>query len=227
MVIKMATIRKDALVTGEVYHIFTRSIAGFEVLRSPNCLERFVDILLYYNHATPGIKFSKFLELPSDIRRRISESQHAEPLVQIIAYCLMPTHPHLILKQLEDRGVSIFMNNVLNSFTRYFNISHERKGPLWESEFKNVLVDTDEQLLHLTRYIHLNPVSARLINLPEDWDYSSYREYICAKPRREICHWQDILNIHPTDYKRFVNDRASYQRNLSEIKRLLIDNYVG
>ena len=119
------------------------------------------------------------------------------------------------------------MSNTLNSFTRYFNISHQRKGPLWESEFKNVIVDTDEQLLHLSRYIHLNPVSAGLVTSPRDWKYSSFGQYI-SDPAAELnCNLKGVLDINPSDYAKFVNGRAAYQRSLSLIKSLLIENYSG
>ncbi|MEK7170861.1 MAG: hypothetical protein AAB774_00965 [Patescibacteria group bacterium] len=223
----MVTVRKDAIVTGGVYHIFTRSIAGFEIFRSSIIFERFIDTLQYYNQVSPSIKLSHFLDLSADAKRRQVETRHHDPLVQMLCYCLMPTHPHLILKQLKDCGISIFMSNTLNSFTRYFNISHQRKGPLWESEFKNVIVDTDEQLLHLSRYIHLNPVSAGLVTSPRDWKYSSFGQYI-SDPAAELnCNLKGVLDINPSDYAKFVNGRAAYQRSLSLIKSLLIENYSG
>jgi putative transposase len=79
----------------------------------------------------------------------------------------MPTHIHLVLRQLKDGGISKFMSNILNSYSRYFNIKHNRKGPLWEGRFRKVLVGSDEQLLHLTRYVHLNPVTACLVDKPK------------------------------------------------------------
>jgi len=227
MIVDMATIRKDVIVTDSVYHIFTRSIAGFEIFRLENCCERFVDTLQYYNQASPDLKFSQFLELSADSKRRLAESYQSNPLVQIISFCLMPTHIHLVLKQVQNRGISTFMNNTLNSYTRYFNISHQRKGPLWESEFKNVLVDSDEQLLHLTRYVHLNPVSAGLVSSPRDWGYSSFRQYISDPFAKKICDWKGIIDIDPVVYANFVIRRATYQRSLSLIKSLLIDNYTG
>jgi putative transposase len=134
----------------------------------------------------------------------------------------MPTHLHLILKQLKHNGISIFMNNILNSYTRYFNTKHKRKGPLWEARFKNILIEKDEYLLHLTRYIHLNPVTASLINKPEDWLASSYREYI-EKNAEKICQYDDVLKTEPISYKQFVDDRISYQRELAKIKQYLFD----
>ncbi|OGW71290.1 MAG: hypothetical protein A2047_04340 [Omnitrophica bacterium GWA2_41_15] len=145
-------------------------------------------------------------------------------MIQIICYCFMPTHIHLVLKQLKDNGISDFMMHILNSHTRYFNIKHNRKGPLWESKFKKVLVDSDEQLLHLTRYIHLNPVTACIVNKPEEWRYSSYNEYVSDGTVTDgICEYKNILDINSFSYKKFVENRISYQRELAKIKGLMLD----
>jgi putative transposase len=138
----------------------------------------------------------------------------------------MPTHIHLILKQNKDSGITKYVSKLFDSFTRYFNIKYHRKGPLWEGHFKNIIIDTDEQLMHLTRYIHLNPDSAGLTNKPQDWQFSSYNEYI-GNVSNKICDWQNILQINIEDYKKFVNNRIAYQKELSKIKKLLIENYSG
>jgi len=135
----------------------------------------------------------------------------------------MPTHVHLILKQLTSDGISDFIGKVLNSYSKYFNTKHKRKGPLWEERFKNILVITDEQLLHLTRYLHLNPATALIVEKPEDWPYSSYCEYLGIGQGIGLCKYQDILNINPKSYRKFVNDRISYQRELAKIKALITD----
>ncbi|MEE8423717.1 MAG: transposase, partial [Thermodesulfobacteriota bacterium] len=143
-------------------------------------------------------------------------------LVEVIAFCLMPTHLHLILKQMKENGISSFMGNTLNSYTRSFNTKYKRKGPLWEGRFKSVLVDSDEQLLHLTRYLHLNPVTAYLVNKPEEWSASSYQEYVSKVNNNRICKFDDLLEIDPAAYREFVSDRVSYQRELASIKELLL-----
>jgi len=136
----------------------------------------------------------------------------------------MPTHFHLILKQLKKGGISTFIGNVLNSYSRYFNTKHKRGGPLWEGKFKNVSVETDEQLLHLTRYIHLNPTSAGLVKKPEEWPYSSYLEYLGKiKKINRICSYEDLIDISPLSYKNFVESRILYQRELAKIKHLILE----
>jgi len=219
--------RKEELVVGQVYHIFSRSIAGFKIINNESEFSRMRATIRYYRREKPPIKFSKFIK-----SARVKDNHPAETilladqekLVEIIAYCLMPTHLHLILKQLKENGISAFMSNILNSYTRYFNTKIDRKGPLWEGRFKNVLVETDEQLLHLTRYIHLNPVTAYLINKPEEWPASSYQEYLLkVNDNDRICKYNDILDIEPTSYREFVEDMTSYQRELATIKELLFE----
>lgn len=140
----------------------------------------------------------------------------------------MPTHLHLTLFQNDKNGISKLMNNVLNSYTRYFNTRFKRKGPLWETRFKNLLVKSNDQLLHLTRYQHLNPVSAGLVNRPESWQWSSYREYIGeVKVDYSICNFEKLLDINPKEYQEFVNDRIAYQKELSRIKHLLLEEHSG
>ena len=223
--------RKDALVVGEIYHIFNKSIAEFNIFNNTSEFLRMLNVIRYYQMEKPLIKFSELLRSLkiqlSDVNISFPERPDKEKLVEIITYCLMPTHIHLILKQLKEDGISIFMNRILNSYTRYFNIKHKRKGPLWESRFRNVLVDSDEQLLHLTRYIHLNPVTASLVDKPEKWLASSYREYLLkVNEMDKICKYDGILNIDQISYKDFVEDRISYQRELAKIKNLLIEKIL-
>jgi putative transposase len=200
---------KTTLKTNLVYHVFSKSIADYVVFNSENDFQRMRETLRYYRYANAS---THSLLLPA------SKEQN----VQIIAYCLMNTHFHLVLKQLKEGGISIFINKVLNSFTRYFNQKYDRKGPLWEGRFKRILIETDEYLLHLTRYIHLNPVTAYIVNSPEEWKYSSFHEYL-GSASDPLCEFHSLFNIAPDKYNNFVKSRIDYQRSLAGIKDLLLD----
>jgi len=164
------------------------------------------------------VQWGGFEELLLSVRSRGKE------LVHIVAYCFMPTHIHFILKQLKENGISTFMRLVLNSYARYYNVKHQRKGPLWQGRFKNVLVENEEQLYHLTRYIHLNPVTANLVGKPEQWMPSSYLEYMQRRGKEQrICCFEDVLDIRPWEYKKFVEDRINYQKELASIKHLMAE----
>ena len=223
----MADARKDELLNGQLYHVFSRSIAGFGIFKSESDYLRVIDAIRFYQKEKPPLKFSKFIqwkrkgEVPLDT---IVKWSARDDLVQIYAHCIMPTHVHLILKQLKENGISIFMSHVLNSYARYLNTKLKRKGPLWENKFKNVLVKTDEQLLHLTRYLHINPTTAGLVDKPEEWIPSSYKEYLLQVEESDrICEFEDILDIEPVSYLKFVEDRIAYQRDLAMLKKLTLE----
>ena len=184
------------------------------------------ELIQYYQLENPSLRFSYFAAWRKDKNELVNKKdcQGKKKLIRIIAYSFMPTHIHLILQQLEKGGISIYMNKVLNSYTRYFNVKHHRKGPLWTGRFKRVLVETDEQLIHLTRYVHLNPATVRLVNRPELWRFSSYHEYLAKKPKKDkICEFKHILEMNPNEYKKFVNNQISYQRTLAIIKGLILE----
>lgn len=221
--------RKDLLVNGEVYHICTKSIAGYQIFNNDDEYERMLGLVKYYQTENE-LRLSYFTKLKLVEEEGFYNalniiSKDKEPLVRVIAYCFMPTHIHLIVKQLSKNGISEYMRKILDSYTRFFNTKHGRKGPLWEGHFRSVLIQSDEYLLHLTRYLHLNPVTAKLIDHPEDWGFSSYNEYMGKENEiRSICEFKDLLDIEPSQYRKFVNDQISYQRELTKIKKLLIDS---
>lgn len=223
----MVQVRKDVLAVGEIYHVFTRSIAGFKVFSADAEFRRIIQTMRFYQKENPPLRFCRFIKM-KDAEKEISDAverwSNRDKLVRIYAYCIMPTHIHVLLKQLKVNGTSIFMSNVLNSYARYFNTKLKRKGPLWEGNFKNALVRTDEQLIHLTRYIHLNPVTAYLANMAEEWSASSYKEYLGEiQPEDRICECENVLEVEPNAYREFVNDNISYQRELATIKKLILD----
>jgi len=217
--------RKHELTVGQTYHVFSRSIAGYVIFNNNEEYSRMRDVLIYYKKERPRLRFSEFLDLSKEYQAELKlvDSQSVD-LVEIIAFCIMPTHFHLILKQREPDGISRYFKNILNSYTRYFNTKHNRKGPLWESRFKSIPVKDDVYLLHLTRYIHLNPVSLGLVENPSEWRYSSYNEYLHQlKGITPVCKYVGLLDIIPERYKEFVEDRMAFQRELQQIKGLLLD----
>lgn len=215
------------MIKNEYHHVMTKSIAGFIVFNNENEFARMIDLLSFYQIEKPLLSFSQFAKLSLLDRNNFltkQKSNQEDKLVDIISFCVMPTHLHLSLKQLLDGGISLYMKNILNSYAKYFNLKHIRKGPLWESRFKNVLIKDDSQLLHLTRYHHLNPVSAGLAERPEDWIASSYKEYLnLVDLTKRICNFENVLNMKPTLYKKFVDNRISYQKQLSRIKKILLE----
>ena len=221
--------RKDKLSVGGVYHIFNKSIANFKIFNNEAEFLRMRYMLKYYQRDMLHDCFARFMEREKVIKSGFYSAfaliEHNKgKLVDIIAFCLMPSHLHLILRQVKENGISLFVGNLLNSYARYFNLKHRRKGPLWEGRFKDVLVNHDEYLLHLTRYLHLNPVTSYLVECPDQWQHSSFLEFLSKANKEEaICQFSDILSVRPTAYKKFVEDRIAYQRELAKIKDLILE----
>lgn len=208
-----------------VYHVVNKSIAGYVIFNNDYEYNRFIQTFCYYQFKNPEISFSRYLR---DNNLKVDHKTisllniiNAQKLVEIIAYCPMPTHIHIMLEELRACGISTFISNTLNSYSRYFNIKHKRKGPLWEGRTDKVRIESDEQLLHTTRYIHLNPVTNYLVKRPEDWPYSSYNEYISnSKSVNKVCFYEHLLDKKPNDYKRFVEAGVAYQRDMAALKRI-------
>jgi len=217
--------RKIPLVTGEVYHIFSKSIAGFRIFNSEADFLRLLSGIRFFRARKPGRALSCLLR---DDPERIVEEDRADAgsrRIQLIAYCIMQTHFHLLLRQNERNGISDFMSLLQNSYTRYFNLKYRRKGPLWESAFKNVTIESDEQALHVTRYIHLNPATAYLVDKAADWKFSSYLEYLGETGHeKSICEWAHFPILPPRQYEKFVNDRIHHQRMLDQYKHLALED---
>lgn len=219
---------KREIYNNNYYHVFSRSIAKFQIFNRPEDYNRIITALKLYQFKDFCYGFSHFLTLSKSAQLAHIKSLDSSPrIVDIIAYCIMPTHIHLILKQNLDNGVSLFMSKVLDSYSRYFNLQHGRKGPLWESRFSDILILNDNQMLHLTRYIHLNPTSAGLVKNPLEWDFSSYHEYVNSEFDNGFCSFRDIITLAPKEYQKFTEDQISFQKQLAIIKSLLIDNYSG
>lgn len=112
--------------------------------------------------------------------------------IVLICYCLMPTHFHLLMRQGESTSISTLMSSLGTSFAKAINKRYDRVGHLFQGRFQHRFIDKTEYLLHLTRYIHMNPVKSNLVDSPEDWEFSSYRDFIGLRrgklPRIDILH---------------------------------------
>ena len=215
--------RKVVFKEGKFYHIFNKSIANFGIFRNLDNGLRFLKAVDYYNNLSPKINLGLFLVNNQKFQPNVLLPKDNN-IVKFISYCVMPDHYHFLLRILIDDVFSKYIADVENSFTRFFNIKFDRKGPLWQSSFKAVRVKSNEQLLHLSRYIHLNPTTADLANFPEEWPLSSYKEFI-SDPTvlKELL--TEISISKPLSYKKFVEDRKDYQKKLNLIKKLVFDQF--
>ncbi|MBI2613389.1 MAG: transposase [Candidatus Levybacteria bacterium] len=204
-------------VNGEYYHIFNRGVAKMQIFNNFYDYNRFVKTMIYYSIEGPKPRFSVFTPT-------ISILNINKKIVDIICYCLMPNHFHFLLRQVKKGGITEFVSRLSNSYTKYINIKNKRVGPLLQGNFKAVHVETNEQLLHLSRYIHLNPLVSYVVKDLDIYKWSSYLEYIDLI-NNGICDKKIILDQFksPKEYRQFVLDQESYGKKLEAIKHQLLD----
>lgn len=220
--------RLTPLVTGEIYHVFNRGIDRRPTFTTKWDYRRAIETITLYQYENPPIRLSKFFTLSSDRREEImNKLKRREKLIEIFSYCLMPNHFHFLLKQHRENGIAKFMSNFQNSYTRYFNVRHQRDGSLFLDQFKGVRIETDEQCLHVSRYIHLNPYTSHVVGTFEDLEsylWSSLPVYL--KEATDSFIKTDLLLSFfkaKKDYKKFILDQADYQRSLKKVEHLVYE----
>lgn len=203
-------------VNGQIYHIYNRGTEKRRVFESRKDYQRLLKTFRYYQIEGPKPKYSRFYN-------SVFKLDPFKKIIAILAYCLMPNHIHVLAKQLKDGGITEFMSKCANSYTKYYNTKHNRIGVLFQGEFKATLIENDAQLVHVSRYIHLNPLVAYLVKDSRDFEWSSYNDYI--NNINGLCTKEDVMGYFksPKDYEQFVLDQASYAQELGFIKHHLLD----
>jgi putative transposase len=144
--------------------------------------------------------------------------QLTNPQFTVLAFCIMPDHYHLLLKLASNSNVSEYLGRIENSYSRFYNIQNKRKGPLWQSTFRATHIANNEQLLHVIRYIHLNPVTAGHVTNPRYWSFSSHQYYL----NQNVLDSLKVVSIKSTlAYEQFILNNVDYQKKLRAIRKLL------
>lgn len=166
--------RKFNFSVGEFYHIYNRGTDKREIFKDVGDYQRFIKLLYLLNNKD-SVEFSSVTNKLT--KKEVFEIKRGPRLVSLGAYCLMPNHFHLLVKEEEENGISIFMLKLLTGYSMYFNKKYKRTGRLFEGTFKATHLDGDDYLKYLYSYIHLNPV--KLID--HDWRERGISNITAAK----------------------------------------------
>ena len=218
--------RKTVLATNEIYHIYNRSTANEQIITNLAQLNQITQTINYYRFPHT-LKLSDFRKLNDKAKSiYLYKIEQQNPLVETYAFAFMPNHFHLLVKQLADNGITKFISTIQNSYAKYFNTRYDRHGSLFQNPFQAKWIESDEQFIHVSRYIHLNPVTAYIIafNKLISYPFTSFAEY----GREKQLTWLNtnyLLNMFDsnTQYQKFVEDQVDYQRTLANIKHITFD----
>ncbi|MFA6094483.1 MAG: transposase [Candidatus Paceibacterota bacterium] len=225
--------RKIEFSVGEYYHIYARGVDKRFIFQDERDYQRFIKGLFVYN-TSQNITFREIEKEFKDI----FNFQKKDSIVSVGAYCLMPNHFHILLKETEEGGISKFLGKLLTSYSMYFNRKNTRTGSLFESRFKAVHANTDEYLKYLVSYIHLNPVKIidpawkergvvdmqKAENFLDNYKYSSYKEYVeinfNLRPESKILkadEFPDYFSSPAPSFESIVSDWLEF-RDLGDLR---------
>ena len=217
--------RKNELACDNIYHIYNRGVEKRLLFLNNNDYSRFIQGLVIFNDIKPALNFKyKIDKIENSAKKK-------KPLVNILAFCLMPNHFHLLLQPREDNGITKFMRKLCVGYANYFNLKYQRVGSLFQGKFKSVLIDDESQFTYIPYYVHLNPLDLiysdwrnKGINEPKkaldflgSYKWSSYRDYIGKRNFPFVIH-KDLLNEffggevgHKRAFHSFIKDSNFFE----------------
>jgi putative transposase len=176
--------RNYVFAPGEYYHLYARGIEKMPVFRDSADYQRFLEGLYVFNSDEKRIEIRELKRFRGGLTSAaVFESGRGETLTAIGAYCLMPSHFHVLVreKHSEGKGISKFMQKLLTSYTMYFNKKYGRTGAIFGSSFKAQHVTDDVHLKYLFAYIHLNPRDILDGTSLKAYPHSSYQDYLSVE----------------------------------------------
>ena len=159
----------------EIFHVLNRGVDKRQIFMDRQDHLRFIhDLYEFNNQENAESTYYKFRDYGVDGK---TANHSKKPLIDILAFCLMPNHYHLLVSPRTEGGVSQFMHKLNMGYAKYFNQKHERTGVLFQGPYKHVPVTDETHLLHLPFYIHFNPL---------DLAYPEWRENKISNPRKAL-----------------------------------------
>ena len=219
--------RKVQFANGYYYHVYNRGVDKRKIFLGHQHYYRFLHGLYEFNNQKATINFNwrfNYQSPTSIVKKRRSL------LVDIICFSLMPNHFHLILKQVTEGGISKFMQKLGTGYAKYFNQIYQRTGALFEGRFKAILIEKDEYLVHLSRYIHLNCVELIEPTWKEkgiknwksvkkflaQYKWSSYLDYVGRHNFTSVINKEFLVNYFGSEenYRKFTNSWLRKEEDL-------------
>jgi len=205
----------------QMYHIYNRGADKRIIFRDRRDYAVFLSYLKYALLPEARLE-DKEIEDISQSQRFNLRRLNLHSRLDLVAFCLMPNHFHLLAYQYDESAITALMRSVATGYSMYFNKRYDRKGTLFQGRYKASLINTEAYWLHISRYIHLNPIELGVDY--ELYDYSSYRSYTkkaefqWLKPDWVLDSFENIL-----DYEKFVKYYIDQRTNLKELDSELTD----
>jgi len=188
------------------YHVYARGHGKMEIYKDDHDYKVFLNLIKRYLN----------IEITIDPTGQPYNNLHGK--IELTCYCLMPNHFHMLLFQINEHAMSRLMRGVMTSYSRYFNNKYKLSGAVFETTYKASIISSDKYLMHISRYIHINPINWSI------YKYSSLPYYRGQQPPKWV-QPKRIINLFysPDEYEAFLADYEDYKNMLAEIKYELAD----
>ncbi len=240
--------RKQQFVNNEIFHIVLRAIDNNLLFKNIDDYYRGIFSIYEFNTLYP-VEIRKRREVRARIKRTsggqasagsfVDEVDERDKLVEILTFCFMPNHIHLLVKQLKDGGITKFMSKIGTGYAGYFNRKYKRQGHFFQNKFLSVHIKNDEQLKTVFVYIHTNPISLiepkwkeigiknpeKSIKFVENYKWSSYSDYIDKKNFPSVTEREFLLKIMggKQGCKDFIENWVRYKGEISKFTNLALE----
>lgn len=219
--------QRQRTAVGEIYHVYNRGVEKRNIFQGENDYFRFIRCLFELNDANPVEKpYIPIQSMDRDSKFRMSDIRNKRKLlVDILAYCLMPNHYHLMIRERIESGIPQFIRKLGTGYTNYFNQKYERVGTLFQGTHKREHLTRDEHFMYLPYYIHLNPLDMvepawregtvsnmhAVFAFLNSYRWSSYLDYTGKKNFPSIINPDILKNIleTPAEQKKMIADWIS------------------
>ena len=215
--------RKFKFSEGEYYHVYNRGVDKRDIFLVGDDSRRFQKLLFVAN-STKAVEMRLVKNLP------LEKIEIGEKIAAVGAYCLMPNHFHILVKEITQGGISSLMSKLSTGYSMYFNTVNKRTGSLFQGAFKAEHVDNDEYLKYLYSYIHLNPVklidptwkevgirdAEKSRQYLERYHHSSYPDYLGVdREEKLILSKADFPEYFdkPKEFTEHTNDWLEFVKN--------------
>src|SRR3989344_1043630 len=182
--------KKPPFINNEIYHIYNRGVEKRSIFKDDADRFRFIHDLFEFNDQEPATNVQYRFHKHGSKTQSKNDKSPRKLLIEILAFCLMPNHYHLLVRQKKQKGVINFMQKFGTGYTLYFNQKHSRVGPLFQGRFKAVLISEHKHILYLPHYIHLNPLD---LTSPQ-WREGSIKNHNNAMKFLETYRWSSLLD---------------------------------
>lgn len=176
----------------EIYHALSRGVDKRKIFADNKDYFRFIHDLFEFNNQDWVNSTFYIFNKSNDIASRNIETKRKprKLLVDVLAFCLMPNHYHLLLRPLVENGISRFMKKLNMGYAKYFNIKHKRTGALFEGRYKSILIKNESHFIHIPFYIHCNPLDL----VTPEWRERKIEHYRKAENFLKSYRWSSNLD---------------------------------